>query len=520
MQLGTLTDAAFKNPTRLVAGPGSGKSRWLGRVLGWQVLVRHQPQVIFDPTGGVIDNLVDKIMRCPPALRRKLWPRLVYVDVAATDYIVPSPLYYRLRPTDTLSEIANRFPDVVTRIDPALAGAPILGLNALNEAASHGGRIAAALGKQVDFMADLLDRPRLYKAELRDALTAYPELEGAVAYFREMMDPNSNGLRDRRTGSLRSKLLPILADPTMLAAFAAPARGVDWEQVVDQGLTVLLDFRNEVDSARRQFKIVWWFRDFLSYIKTRNTAGRGREVFFIIDEITQLLGPKTGDGLSILAADLNELLAVYARGFGANVVVAHQNLTQVSEAVRDILNQCGNQIIGNIATPDDAYYLARYFLRYDPYAVKKREPVWMSVPQTSAHGFLLNYSWPEIIDERVVEFTPEEQLLQLAKKFYLPRFQFLVRPSSGEGMISNKLYRMSIARLDAGQYPDAEAVQQVLAHLRRKDGISLETLLVEIRSRRKTETPRAARMKNANAIPVPVQHPGDEDDEEILREKA
>src|SRR4051794_4982996 len=109
-----LSDSAFKNSLRIVAGPGSGKSRFLGRVLAWQTLIRRRPQVILDPTGGVTANLVDKISRLPCAYRKQLWPRLIYVDVAATDYLVPSPLYTR-RATDTLFAVANRFPSVLKR---------------------------------------------------------------------------------------------------------------------------------------------------------------------------------------------------------------------------------------------------------------------------------------------------------------------------------------------------------------------------------------------------------------------
>jgi hypothetical protein len=524
-KLGVLSDAALKNPTRIVGGPGSGKSRLLGRSFGWQAMLRNKPQVILDPTGGVVDNLIDKVMRYPEEVRRQLWSQIIYVDVAATDFIVPTPLYYQLRPTDTLYEIANRFPAVIKRADPALVGAPILGLNALNEAASNAGRIAAALGRQVDFVADLIDHPRLYKDELRKVLALYPELEDAVTYFREMMSAESGALRERRTGSFRSKLFPLLADPTMLASVAASTRGIDWESVVRQGQTVLLDFRNELDAERRQFKLIWWFRDFVSYIRQRGMKGRGQEIFFIIDEITQLLGPQTSDGRSILGEDLGELVAVLGRAYATNVILAHQNLTQVSEHVRDILSQCGNQLIGNITNPDDAYYLARQFFRYDPYWEKKREPVWVSVPQMDSAGWLLDYSWPEVIDYRAVEFTAEEQLLKMMEKFRLPRFQFMVRPATAEGTISKKLYRLSIARLDEGQYPDAEQVNQILSYLRQKDGISLDALLAEIRERRKSTTTQVVKMKD-NAHPLPISsktqssQDDENDDDETFRTKA
>ncbi|MCC6170041.1 MAG: ATP-binding protein [Caldilineaceae bacterium] len=519
-RMGVLTDSALKNPTRIVGGPGSGKSRLMGRILAWQLLTRGAPQVILDPTGGVGDNLIDKIMHCEEELRRILWQRIVYVDVAASDFVVPTPLYARLYPQETLFETASRFPSIIKSIDPALSGAPIMGANALTETAVHAGRIAVALHRQVDFVADLIDRPRQYKGELRHALARYPELEDAVAYFREMMDPTSAPLRERRVGSFRNKLLPVLSDPLMHATFAASHRGIDWQEIVRGGKTVLLDFRHELDSERRQFKMVWWFQDFIGFIKHRGTAGRGEEIFFFIDEITQLLAAPTGDALWSLTQSLNELLAVLARGYACNVVVAHQNLSQVSEAVRDILSQCGNQIIGNITNPDDAYYLARQFFQYDPYAEKKREPVWMSVMQTSETGIPLDYSWPKVIDYKSVEFTAEEQMYALMDKFRLPRFRFLVRPASAEGSISTNLYRMSIERIDEGEYPDAREVQEVLGFLRQKDGIPVETLLSEIGNRRKIGTGKSATMKDAHALSVQIEDEAEDNDDEILREKV
>jgi hypothetical protein len=495
-RLHLLPDAALKNGVHIVGGPGSGKSRLMGRILAWQAFLRGKPVVVLDPTGGIVANVVDKIARLPRPVREKLWPRIVYVDAGATDYVVPTPVYYRNRDTDTLFEIANRLPGVLKRQDPQLQSAPILGWNSLLECAIHSGQIAAALGEQLDFVADLISQPRQYKETLRRALADCPELEPAVSYFRELMDPNNSGLRERRTGSFANKLLPFLADPTMLATFAAPRRGVDWDAVARQGQLVIIDFQHERDPERRQFKLLWWYRDFSGYIKTRGMAGRGHEILFLIDEVTQLVGQRTGEGNSILAEDLEETVAVDGRNYGVNVVIAHQNLSQVDERIRNILMQCGTQIIGRIANPDDALFLARQFLRYDPYAVKKQEPVWMSVTPLGEGGMPMGFAQPHIVDHRDVEFSPEEQVLLTTEQFRLPRFQFLVRPATAEGTVSDQLYRISIEKLDAGQYPDAQQVKQVLAYLRRKSGVAVAALLAEIRQRRAAqEGSRQIRMK-------------------------
>lgn len=496
-----LSDSALKNSLRIVAGRGSGKSRFLGRVLAWQTLIRRKGGVILDPTGGVTANLVDKISRLPLAYRKQLWPRILYIDVAATDYLVPSPLYTR-RPGDTLFAVANRFPEVLRSIDPHLQQAPILGWNSLQECASYAGQIATALGAQIDFVADLIAHPQHYKKVLSEALAHHPELEPAVDYFRQLMDPSSSALRERRTGSFTNKLLPFVADPTMLAAFGTHAPGMDWEAAVAQGQTVIINFENERDAQRRQFKLVWWFRDFIDYVKYRGQAGRGHEVLFLIDEVTQLLKFQSGADTAILTEDLEELVAVLARNYGCNVALAHQDLSQLNERARNVLMGCGTQIVGAISNPDDALYLARQFSRYEPYWVKKREPVWMSVQQFDKYGLTLDYSWPQIIDYRPVEFTPEEQILLAAERFRLPKFQFLMRPATAEGTLSDRLYKLSIENLDRGQYPHAGQVAQVLAWLRQKCGIPLETLLAEIRGRKTGK--QEQKQKQMKSEPAPA----------------
>jgi len=480
-RLFTLDDSALRNGMRIVGGPGAGKSRLMGRAIARQALLRGQPQVIIDPTGGIVSNLIDSIASFPQEIRRLLWKQLVYVDVAATDYVVPTPLYYQADPSETLFAVANRFPAVLKRLDPQLQSAPIMGWNPLFECAIFSGQIAVVLGQQVDFVADLIRSPQQYKAQLRHALEIAPELERPVAYFRKFMDPTSGNLRDRHTSSFLNKLLPILSDPTMLAVFAARKPGIDWDDVVRQRQTVIIDFQNELDPERRQFKMVWWFRSFIDFAKRRGVAGRNQVVYFYLDEITQLLGIHSGEGNSVLGEDLEELVAVLARNYGIVVIVAHQNLTQVDERVRNILMQCGTQVVGNLSNPDDALYLARQFYTYQPFWVKKKEPVWMGVQD------VWGVSKPSVIDYRDQEFTPDEQLLMAAEQFRLPRFQFLVRAASSEGNISQHLQRISIENLEAGRYPDYTQVSEVLGYLRQKWGIPMQTLLEEIRSRKPSD---------------------------------
>ncbi|CAN5820214.1 hypothetical protein BH24BAC1_BH24BAC1_38520 [soil metagenome] len=484
-ELQYLTTSALKQGIHVMAGPGAGKSRWLGRVPAWMALIRQEPLVVIDPTGLVIDNLLDKIVRLPLEVQQQLYPRLAYIDAGAQDDVVPTPLYYRQSKTDTLFEIANRLPSVFERQDPALANAPILGFNALQECAIYAGQIAAALGRQLDFVVDLIDHPGKHKLLLRELLAEHPELQPAVTYFRELMDPTSAKLREKRTGSFKNKLLPFLADPTMLATFAGTKKRLSWQKVIRQRKAVLIDLRQERDPDRRQFKMIWYLKTFTDYIKYRGMAGRGEEVTLILDEISDMLGQRTKEGNSILAEDLEERVTRLGRNFGVNVIVAHQNLSQLDERIQNVLMQMGTQIIGVLPNPDDAVRVARQFLVYDPYWVKKTERVWMKfdpLPILTYFG-VSELPRPKVIDYKFIEFTPEEQLLFLVNKLQsLGRCRFLTKTATGEGDLRGALKKLSIERLDQNQYPNEHILAPLRRQLAQRDGVPVETLLAEIRA--------------------------------------
>jgi hypothetical protein len=452
---------------------------------------------VIDPTGALCSYVLNKVLYFDEEIQHRLWQRIRYVDLAATDFIQSLPLY-RQRGQDTLFAVANRFPAVLKRQDPDLTSAPILGWNSLYECAVYAGQIAAALGQQLDFVADLVAYPQHHKEALRQALRLQPHLAPAVEYFRELMDPTKRALHDRRTGSLLTKLVPFLADPLLLTTFAGSGAGIDWATEVQQGRTILLDFGGETDRERRQFKLIWCFLEIVEFLKSRGVGGRENPVLLVMDEISDLLGPRTNDR-SILGQDLHELITVWARNVGVKLCLAHQYPSQLELTVNNALRQLGTQVIGNIQDPEDALYLARQFHRYDPYLVRKREPVWMNVQYGAGPS---SYSVPEVIDHTTTEFTPDEQFLLGADAIRsLSRFHFLVRPALGEGNLTGTLRRASLERLDAGLYPDDETVAEVRRRLRKRDGIPVEQLLADIEKRRQeTITVSPVKAKNENAI--------------------
>lgn len=490
-------DAALKQGVHIMGGPGSGKTRFTSRVLIWQAFVRGLPTVVIDPTGALVDNIFDKLSRLPDPEGEALAERLVYVDAAAKDFVVGSPLYARHSARESVEEIANRLAAVLVERDPELSKAPMFGKNALEECASHAGQIAATLGLQISFVGDLIKHPNRYADVLTYAVNQEPDLQLAVDFFRQLADPQNRMQYERKTASFLNKLHPFLSDKSVRATFNAAAPGLDWHEVVRKGKTVLIDFRHEWDTARRQFKLLWWLKSFTLFAKYRGTEGRGEEVMLVIDELTQLLGYRTVGGESILAGEIEELTTAHARNFGINVVIAHQNLQQLDPRIQTALMQMGNQVIFRLANPDDAFLLARYFLTYDPYRVKKWQTQWTTLQEGTAwfldpRGKNINgepyqplsmRSVPFPVDHTTTEFTPEEQFLMVADKFRgLKRFRFYLRPALAEGQIANTLHGITIENLDPGEYP-RRSVRKIGDELRKVNGVPVNAVLADMAAR-------------------------------------
>jgi hypothetical protein len=386
------------------------------------------------------------------------------------DAVVPFPLYYRLGPYESLSDIASRYPTVIRLTDPYLQTASIQGFNPLELTGTYMGMILAALEYQITEANSLLRHPYLWEDRFTQALLTHPDTLPAVQYFRELADA-SNTIRDRQTSSLLTKVSQFTRDDSMIAMFGANTPGIIWDEVVDKGLLVLLDFGKEQNDERRRFKMMWAFHYFEEYIKRRG-SGPHKPISFIIDELMGLLsiGSMAGDALAV---ELDNLINVLARNRGVWLTVCSQELFQFSERLQKTLMTMGTHILGVTSDPDTAWNLARQFYRYDPYWVRKYEPVYGS--------FMGSYF---VIDHRSTEYSVDEQHLMASHKFMdQGRFHFLVRPASGEGDTRGNLTHVSIDKLDQGQWPDTEITQEARRRLVKRDGIRSALIMDEIKAR-------------------------------------
>ncbi len=465
-----LPDDARSMGIHIMAGKGSGKSRLMGRVIAWLDFLRGIPLVIFDPHGPTIDNFLDKIVRQPKELQEQVWRRVIYVDMSGrTGRVIPFPLYYRLG-QEGLYEISQRYLDVVRKLDPNLQTASVEGWNPLWRIGTSVGMVLAALGFQITEAENLVRDPSAWERYFARAVSTHPDVQPAVEFFQDYATWKDE-TQGRRSDSFLNKAALFAFDPAMKAMFGASIPGIDWNRVVHERSAVLLDFRHEQDIERRRFKMVWAFNYFLTFIKHRG-AGRHRPVGLIIDELTSLFSVQTLS-TDLFASDLDDLINVIARNYRVWLTITHQELFQLDERARKTLMAMGTQVLGVTSDRDAALDLAREFFRFNPYWVKKREPIY-----NSSHGV------SNIIDYRTVEFTMDEQtLLRSYAVSDQGRFHFLVSAAPREGDTTGALRPVTLQNLDRDRYPDEQLVAQARTLLMERRAERVSDILAEIDAR-------------------------------------
>ncbi|MEM7031779.1 MAG: hypothetical protein AAF629_19650 [Chloroflexota bacterium] len=471
----------------ITAGKGSGKSTLIGKELVFHNWLKGFGQILLDPLGGSIDQLLDRLIRygqqLSPKARKQLWQRVRFVDMGgAYGTVTPWPLYYRLE-NESCYQVAQRYLEIVRRIDPNITNAPIQGWNPLHELASQSGIVLSSLdGFQVPDIETMLrgirNKNATWKHHLAVASERYPhEVPEAVAFLQNEYAKMSGAERRRVYGSLHTKLR-LFAEPTFKAMFGSSQPGIDWTQVIEDGILVLIDFRHVVTADQRQFLMLMVFLNFIDFIRRRGPGKHHKKVGFVVDELTTLTNQDLQGDSDIFSSDLDDLINVLARNNGVMVTLALQEAWQVSERILNSLRSCGNLIQGVSSHPDSALDVAKSLFPYDPRYIRRKQPVYAGDP-------------PEVIDFNVTYFSPPEWYASMSQAIQkLKTFRFLVRGAQREGDFTGSIKPMSIEHLIPIVAVDAEKVAWVRRKLALRDGIPIEDIFQEIETRRQPIQPR------------------------------
>lgn len=500
VRLGTvrIPDASRGMGIRIVAGKGSGKSRLIGRTVVFQDFVRRVPTLVIDPTQALINNVLDKMLRLPSNVQQVAYQRIRYINLAGEVdtkgfmRVVPFPILYKARsPFDA----AQRFPDVMERIDPALRSAPMLGIEALRNIATDVGSVLYALGWQYSEAEQLIFHASEYREQIEQAIAREPSIAPSAHYLLDEFPNLRPQEQEMKTSSFFARTNRFSRDQVSRAVFCADAPGFSWDDLLERKLLVLVDM-SKVPTAQRKFAMQWLYQSFIDWVRLESGLERTQPISLVIDELTEMLG-NPADSHDPMAEALRQLTDVIARNHQIWVTVMHQEENQVSPQVQMRLNGIGNQIIGVTSDPDSALKTARRYVRYNPEWERRREKVWGSEQIRDAYGDVMGTDH-FVLDERTVDYTIQEQQELNSRGFLeLPAFSFKVGLSSREGALPTTLHDLTTASIDPDEFPRTEMLVHVRRALMERDGTPVRDVLAKIAAR----SPRSQR---AQGTPVPV----------------
>jgi hypothetical protein len=94
--------------------------------------------------------------------------------------------------------------------------------------------ILSALGYQITEAENLLRHPEQWNSRFTEAERRYPEVQPAVAFFRDGYIPMRQQERSRLTTPFVDKIFTFPLDPSLRAMFGASKPGINWDDVVQK----------------------------------------------------------------------------------------------------------------------------------------------------------------------------------------------------------------------------------------------------------------------------------------------
>jgi hypothetical protein len=482
----------------LLGASRTGKSRMLGRVIAWQDFLAEIGQVIFDPRGVTISNFLDKLLRflqyVPFDQHAKYWQRIRLVDVSCkSGHVTGLPLYYRLTPEETLAEISERFLQLTLRSNPHMADAQYYVWPPFHRFGLNAGMLCASLGLQVTDIESLISHPEQWLSRFAEAEARFPEAKPACDFFRNEYLPMRPANREWLTNAFRDKIVQFTQDRLLAYQFGGKAPSIDWEEVEEEALTVLLDFSGETNTELRRFKMLWLFDYLFHWIKTRGR--RSYPLALLIDEFASM-AHKVFSGENPLAVEIAEFIQEYLRNSNILLTIAHQSIEQLDDQLRTTLLSLGTYLFGRPASKPEARILADALFEKNPYWAKYIREKWEWEDRHNWVRFGNGYhretrkQWVLRDWEPVAYLSLEEQQELFAQRLTrLGLMQFMCRPATSEGEVSSEVFPLTIAAVDRDeitgeyQYPDQLQISEIRSLLAPQSGMPVETLQREQENR-------------------------------------
>ncbi len=324
---------------------GKGKSKFLEHCV-YQDIAAGAGCGVIDPHSQLVDDilrlLVTKgVWRHPSASKR-----LIYVDPARTDYIMP---FNVLAGGGTPYDIASGVVEAFRRTWP----------ESLSEAPHFTNVAMTALITLIENRLTLVDMPRLLTDQaFRDGCLAHVNDQSVVEFFHDRYDRWGREAPTLRESTL-NKVGAFALNPRLKLMLGQKDNRLDFRAIMDEGKILLLDLGHcDTETNRLIGSLVVTGLELAMRRRQKRTLWN-----LTIDEFA---GYVANEG------SVKTLAHVFSEGrkFRMSMTVAHQDLSQLTPRMLGALSNVQTKVIFGIGRYD-AEYFARMIGRVNTEAVKR-----------------------------------------------------------------------------------------------------------------------------------------------------
>lgn len=202
--------------------------------------------------------------------------------------------------------------------------------------------VKEALGNEAD-LRHVLDFLRV--ESFREDILGNTQDVRVLAYFREQMKQIGARTAQEQRQGLLNRLELLLVNPDVRRVLSGPG-DFDWDSVLREDITVIcpLSLARLGESAKVLGTLLWHGLAMATYRRLKSETVH--PYFLYLDEFHQYVTPDLGDYLAL------------ARGYSVGMVLAHQDLGQLTGALKEALIANARQrvIFGGIHADDEAVF--------------------------------------------------------------------------------------------------------------------------------------------------------------------
>jgi len=373
-----VTSSARTAHMYVIGMSGKGKSKLLEYCL-YQDIAAGRGCGLIDPHSLLVDDLLRLLVTRNVLANREIRHRLIYVDPARTDYVVPFNVLATQaeHPYDIAASVLEAF----RRTWP----------ECLSEAPHFSNVVTAALIVLIENGLTLMHMPRLLtNSEFREQCLERVTDSSIVEFFHDRYDQWGREAPLLRESTL-NKIGAFSLNPRLKLMLGQRANHLDFRAIMDEGKILLLDLGHSDGETNRLIGSL-----VVTGLELAMRRRRSHRLWNLT--IDEFAGYVANEG------SVKTLAHVFSEGrkFRMSMTVAHQDLSQLTPRMLGALSNVQTKVIFGIGR-QDAEYFAKLIGRVDAEAVKRD-------PKTENQHELfspLSEQWEQWIDR--LRFQPARQ---------------------------------------------------------------------------------------------------------------